>query len=56
MTDPRSCYCQRGDAPMVAVPAEGAWLVIDGEATEVERVHYGYGIYMVGPKEEDDDV
>lgn len=36
MADPRPCYCQRGDAPMVAVPAEGTWLVRDGKATEAE--------------------
>lgn len=33
--EPRPCYCQRGDAPMVAVPATGEWLVRGGKVTEV---------------------
>lgn len=32
------CYCQRGDAPMVSVPAKGLWIVSDGRLIQVHKV------------------
>jgi hypothetical protein len=56
MADPRPCYCQRDDAPMVSVPAEGTWIVMDGEAEAVEIVDSdvtGFWSAFRKPKDED---
>lgn len=34
----RPCFCQPGDDVMVAVPAEGDWLVRDGAITQVHQI------------------
>lgn len=37
-----NCYCQDGNAPMIAVPAEGTFLVIDGVVREAAVDAWGY--------------